>query len=191
MRMIVPVVVSMVVTALTVVVSLAFGLESPRNRGRGATLPTDQFGIGRGRGYIEDVCTDLRRDVVAAELPGQPQQASRILRPYFEQGFRRSANGHQAPVFETKRVTVLDGGSLRQRQSETHTARAGEDRGCSLAFRMVESHGIRHGIRANGGFADDGGGTQHGFLETVLGFVRASGEGRPRCLACISRGFSA
>ena len=69
-------------------------------------------------------------------------------------------------------------------------SRAVEDRRRPLATIVIERDAIGNGIGADGGFADDGGGSQHGFLERFK-LIWASGEGGPRCLACITNGFFA
>lgn len=179
-----------IVAALAMVMRFAFGLEGARDRRRGATLATDQFGIRSRIGNVEEIGADLRRDVAAAQLPGQAQEPGGILRAHFEKGFGRGTHGDEAPVLESQRIAVLQRSGLLKGDGEAHPGRTGEDRGRTLPAGMIQCHGVGYGIGADGGFANDGGGAQHEILGKV-GSSRTAARGCSGCLSRISRGFSA
>ena len=166
---VVTVVVVMIVAALTVVVSHALRPEGTRDRRGRAALTTDQFCHRRILGDIEHVGSDLGRDVVAAELPGEAQEPGRVLRPDFEKRFGGGTHRDEAAIVEAQGVAVLEAAVLLQGEGEAQASLGGEAVLRRMTGGMVEDHGVDHGVQADRRLADDGCGAQHGVLDMSFG----------------------
>lgn len=160
MRMGFVAVMMMVVAALAVIVRSLFRLERAVHRLGRAAGAADQLG-GAGR-HIENLRADFRGNVLAAELPGEPQQAGRIAGANFQKRFLGGTHGHEAPVLELERIAVLKARGTIQVEIDGQAARRGQVR-MRLATRgVVEGHRVDDEIGPNGGLADDQAGFGHG-----------------------------
>ena len=169
----------MVVAALAVVVGGPLGLEGAGHRGGGAALAAHEF--GGAAGHVEHVRGDLGGHVAPAELPGEAQEAGRVLGAHLQQGLPGGPDRDEAAVFEAQGVAVLKGRGLGQGEGEGEAALPGQVLGRGLPGGVIEHDGVDDRVGADGDLADDGGGAQHGFL----GVGTAGGDGR------ITRGFFA
>lgn len=160
MRMGFVAVMMMVVAALAVIVRSLFRLERAVHRLGRAAGPADQLG-GAGR-HIENLRPDLRGDVLAAELPGEPQQAGRIAGADFQKRFFGGTHGHEAPVLELQRIAVLEARGTIQVEIDGQAARRRQVRMRLAPGGVVEGHRVDDEIGPNGGLADDQAGFGHG-----------------------------
>ena len=159
----------MIVATLAVVVSHALRPEGARDRRGRAALTTNQFCHRRIFGDIEHVGSDLGRDVVAAELPGEAQEPGRVLRPDFEKRFGGGTHRDEAAIVEAQGVAVLEAAVLLQGEGEAQASLGGEAVLRRMTGGMVEDHGVDHGVQADRRLADDGCGAQHGVLDMSFG----------------------
>jgi len=171
MRMGLVAVVMMVVAALAVIVRSLLRFEGAVHGMGRAAGPADQFG-GAGR-HVENVRADLRGDMLAAELPGEAQQARRVAGADFQKRFLGSTHGHEAPVFELQRVAVLKARGTIQVEIDGQASRRGQMRVGLPPGRVVEGHRVDDEVGPDGGLADDQAGFGHGDPRTEARRQRA------------------
>lgn len=149
-----------VMAALAVIVGRLLRLERAVHGGGGAAGAAHQF--GRARRHVEDVRPDFGGHVLAAELPGEAQQAGGVAGADFQQRLLRGAHADEAPVLELQRIAVLQAGGAVQGEIDGQSARRGEVRVRPSPGDMVEGHRIDDEIGPDGGLADDQAGFGHG-----------------------------
>ena len=149
-----------VMAALAVIVGRLLRLERAVHGGGGAADAAHQF--GRARRHVEDVRPDFGGHVLAAELPGEAQQAGGVAGADFQQRLLRGAHADEAPVLELQRIAVLQAGGAVQGEIDGQSARRGEVRVRPSPGDMVEGHRIDDEIGPDGGLADDQAGFGHG-----------------------------
>lgn len=159
MRMRVAMRMAVIVTALAVIVSLALGLEGAGDGACRAALAAHELG-GGGRD-IQHFGGDLGRDVAAAELPGEAQEAGRIGGTHLQQGFGGRLHENEAAILEAQGVAVINGRRLGQGRGEAEAVLPCQGRRKGLPGGMVEDDAIDDGVGADGGLTDQGGGAQH------------------------------
>ena len=175
---------SVIVAALAVVVGLALGLEGAGDGARRAALAAHEF--GGGSRDVQHLRGDLGRDVAAAELPGEAQEAGRIGGAHLKQGFGGCLDENEAAILEAQGIAVLDGRRLGQGRGEVEAILPRQGRGRGLTGSMVEDDAVDDGVGADGGLTDQGGGAQHGNLGSDgLGDLSPTGfrtrtESRPK-----------
>lgn len=132
-----------VVAAMRVVVGLDRALRSERpRRGLGdAAEAAHELGVDRRVRNVQAVPRDLRRDVVRAELPGEPQEARRVLGAHRKQRLLGGADLDEPSVLEPQGVAVLEFGRLRQCRRE------GERRTLERRLAGKATRGVRQGDR--------------------------------------------
>ena len=167
MAVIVMMIMAVVVAAGAVVVRHLLGAERAADGGGGAALAADQLGGGRRGGNVEHVGTDLGRDMVAAELPREAQEACRVLRPDFQKIFRTGPDDDEPAILQTQGIAVLQRAGLGQRHVEGEAAGRGEGGGRGGPGGVVELHRVGDAVGADRRAADDRGGFQHGRLGGV------------------------
>lgn len=165
--MIVPV----IVPAGAVIVGGVLGPEGAGNRGRDAALPADQLGRGGCRRHVEHVRADLGIHVAAAELPGQAQQAGRILGAHLQEILGGRPHRDEPAVVEAQGVAVLKRRRLGECNVEAETALGDQGSRDGIPGRAVEGHRVGDAVGAHRGPADDRGGCRHGTLGHGAGLM--------------------
>lgn len=184
MRVIVPVlivavimvgmmIVAVIVPAGAVIVGGVLGPEGAGDRGRDAALPAHEFGRGRGSRDVEHVRADLGVHVAAAELPGQAQQAGRILGAHLQKVLGGRLHRDETTVVEAQGVAVFQGRGLGERDVEGEPALADQGSRNGIPSCAIEGHRIGDTVGAHRGPADDRGGCRHGILGRGAGYGSA------------------
>ena len=171
--MAVPVGVAMTVVGVVMVVIAHMGaalrLEGAlHGRGR-AALPSRQFSKGRIVLDVEGVARNLHKAMLAAQVPGEPREAKRVLGPHLQKLLRRSLHLHEAPVLQPQGVAIVDGGLHVEIQQDLGSALAFQRRMAAVPRPVIEGHRIHDTAGFHGGLADDGGNAGHGFVSSVVG----------------------
>ena len=162
----------MVVTMVMVVIAhmgAALRLEGAlHGRGR-AALPSRQFSKGRIVLDVEGVARNLDGAMLAAQVPGEPREAKRVLGPDLQKPLRRRLHLHQAAVLQPQGVAVVEGGLHVEIEQDLGSALAFQRRMAAVPRPVIESHRIDDTAGFHGGLADDGGNAGHGFVSSVVG----------------------
>ena len=162
----------MVVTMVMVVIAhmgAALRLEGAlHGRGR-AALPSRQFSKGRIVLDVEGVARNLDGAMLAAQVPGEPREAKRVLGPDLQKPLRRRLHLHQATVLQPQGVAVVEGGLHVEIEQDLGSALAFQRRMAAVPRPVIEGHRIHDTAGFHGGLADDGGNAGHGFVSSVVG----------------------
>ncbi|SDA13450.1 hypothetical protein SAMN02799622_00984 [Methylobacterium sp. UNC378MF] len=166
-------IVAVIVPAGAVIVGGVLGPEGAGDRGRDAALPAHEFGRGRGSRDVEHVRADLGVHVAAAELPGQAQQADRILGAHLQEVLGGRLHRDETTVVEAQGVAVFQGRGLGERDVEGEPALPDQGSRNGVPGRAIEGHRIGDTVGAHRGPADDRGGCRHGILGRGAGYGSA------------------
>lgn len=159
---IVVVVVPMVVAmAAAVVVCPLLGLERALDGGDAAALAPHHLGEHVVFLDVDRLGRDLGRRMPVAHVPGDAQQAQRVLGADLEKLLRGGLHLHEAPVLELQRIAVVEDGRLLEVHEEGGASGSGQHHAAPVAALVVERHRVGHALGLHGGFAEDGGGAQH------------------------------
>ncbi len=164
MMVVMSVVMPMVVVA---VMGAALWSERALHRGGDAALPAHQF---RDRWivlHVNRIAGDLDEAMLAAEMPGQPHEAQRVLGPHLQQALGRGLDLDETPVLEPQGIAVVDGRFHVEIEQEFGPALPRQPRLTAVAGRVIERDRIDHAVGFHGGLADDGGDAGHGFVSRV------------------------
>jgi hypothetical protein len=163
------VVMSMVVMPMVVVAVMGAALRSERalHRGGDAALTAHQFRHRRIVLHVDRIAGDLDEAMLAAEMPGQPHEAQRVLGPHLQQALGRGLDLDEAPVLEPQGIAVVDGRFHVEIEQDFSPALARQPRLTAVAGRVIERDRIDHAVGFHGGLADDGGDAGHGFVSRV------------------------
>jgi len=166
--------VPVVVMAMIMVVVVArrdrlLGPERAQHRHCRAALATDQLREGGIVRHIDRVRRHLGEAVLAAELPGEADEAHGILGSHLEQALVRGLDQHQSPIIEAKRVAVVDHGIHLEVHIDMKAGFAVEMGVAARAGRVTQGHCIDDAVGFHGGLADDGNSAGHGGLDSGKG----------------------
>ena len=167
------VVVPVIVSAGAVIVGGLLGPEGAGDGGRDAALPPHQLGRGGCRRHVEHVRADLGVHVAAAELPGQAQQAGRILGAHLQEVLGGRPHRDEPTVVEAQGVAVLERRGPGERDVEAEAALGDQGSRDGSPGRAVEGHRVGDAVGADRGPADDRGGCRHGTLGHEPDWCRA------------------
>jgi hypothetical protein len=159
------VVMAMVVMVPVIVVAMVRALLRPEGAGhrrRGAALSPGEFGPGRIILDIDRIARDLREAVLAAEMPGQPHEAHRVLGADFQQPLGRGLHLDETAIVEPERIAVVERGFHLEIDQKFQAALPLQGRLTAVSRPMVQRHVIDDAVRLHGGLADDGDGADHG-----------------------------
>ena len=149
------------VIAMSVVMDLLLRLERALDRRHGAALPTHELGQSGIIRDIERVRRHFRRDVIAAEMPGEAHQPQRVLGADLQQALRRGLDLHEAAIVELQRIAVVQRCRLVQIDREFEPARRLHGNAATVAILISEAERIDDTLGADGGPANDGSGAKH------------------------------
>lgn len=149
------------VIAMSVVMDLLLRLERALDRRHGAALPTHELGQSGIIRDIERVRRHFRRDVIAAEMPGEAHQPQRVLGADLQQALRRGLDLHEAAILELQRIAVVQRSRLVQIDREFEPARRLHGNAAAVAILISEAERIDDALGADGGPANDGSGAKH------------------------------
>ena len=154
----------MVVTMVMVVIAHMGAALRPEGalhgRGRAALSPR-QLGQSRIVFDIEGIARNLHEAVLAAQVPGEPHEAKRILGPHLQKLLRRSLHLHEAAVLQPQGVAVVDGGLYVEVEQDLGSTLAFQRPVAAVPRAMVENHRVDDTVGLHGGLADDGGDAEH------------------------------
>ena len=158
-------VVSVVIVVITHV-GAALRLEGAlHGRGR-AALPPRQLGKGRIVFDVEGIARDLHEAMLAAQVPGKPHEAQRILGPHLQTPLRRGLHLHEAPVLQPQGVAIVDGGLHVEVEMDHGPALSPQSPMAAVPCAMIEGHRVDDTVGLHGRLADDGGDAGHGFVSS-------------------------
>ena len=120
------------------------------------------------------------------ELPGEAQEAERVLGPDFQKALRRSPHLDEAAVLELHGVAVVENRRPVEVEGELEAAVPPHRDAAAGARLMVEPGGIGDAVFLDGRLPDDCGGAEHGFVPFFTHLPRTRvghrGPGLLRCL---------
>jgi hypothetical protein len=163
------VVMSVVMMPMVVVAVMGAALWSERalHRGGDAALTAHQFRHRRIVLHVDRIAGNLDEAMLAAEMPGQPHEAQRVLGPHLQQALGRGLDLDETPVLEPQGIAVVDGRFHVEIEQDFGPALARQPRLTAVAGRVIERDRIDHAVGFHGGLADDGGDAGHGFVSRV------------------------
>lgn len=164
-------IVPMVMVMMVVVVAVMGALLRPEgalHRGRDAALSAGELGQGRRVFHIEGLGRDLRKAMLAAEMPGETHEAQGILGPHFEEVLGGGLHLHEAPVLEPQGIPVVDHRLHVEVEMDLGAGLGLQMRMAAAAGLMVEDDRIDDPVGLHGGLADEGGGARHGNSRKAL-----------------------
>ena len=165
MAMIVLVIVMMMMVVTVVVVAVMgahFGLEAALDRRCGAALPARQFRESRTVLDIEGVAGDLRKAVLAAEMPCEAHEAERVFGSHLEKAARRGRTWTSLPSSSRRASPSLMVVSMSRSRWISVPASPSRCAWRRLRWRVVERDRVDHAVGLHGGLADDGADAGHG-----------------------------
>ncbi len=144
-----------------VVVHLRLRLERTLDRRHGAALPAHQLGDGGDVDDIKRVGRHLGRDVVAAEMPGEPHQPQRVFGADFQQALWSGLDLHEPTILQLQSIAIVEHCGLVEVDGEFQPARRRHRQGAPAAIPMPEAERVDDALGADGGLANDGSGAKH------------------------------
>lgn len=158
---VVMVVAAAAIVAMMVVMHLRLRLERTLDRRHGTALPAHQLGDGGHIDDVERVGRHFRRDVVAAEMPGETHQPQRVLGANLQQALQRSLDLDQAAILQLQSVAIVEHCGLVEIDRELQAARRLHRQGAAAAILVPEAERVDDALGADGGLANDGSGAKH------------------------------
>jgi len=166
MRVIVGVAVAVVmvpmVVAAIVLVGAALGLEGAHHRRHRAALAPGHLREDVIFLDVDRVRRHLGRAVPVAHMVGGFQEPQGVLGPNLQEPLGRRLHLDEASVLELHGVPVVQHRSLVEIKKEIEARIPLERDAAAVPALVIEGHGIGNLVRLDGGFADDGGGAEHG-----------------------------
>jgi len=147
--------------AMSVMVDLLLRLERAFDLHHRATLPAHQLGQVGMAGNIERVDRHFRRNVMAAEMPGEAHQPQRVLGADFQQAFRSGLDLHEAAILQLQRVAIVQRRRLVEINREFEPASSLHGDAAAVAVLITKAERIDDALGADGGLAKDGSGAKH------------------------------
>ncbi len=167
--MMVRVIMAMMVMPMVVIANMGAALrpEGTFHRGGGAALPAGQFGERRVVLDVERLARDFDQTVMAAEMPGEPHQAKRVLGLHLQEPLRCGLHLHQVAVFQPQGVAVVEGGLHVEVEQDLGAALAFQGSLAAVPRLVIQGHRVDDTVGLHGGLADDGGNAGHGFVSVI------------------------
>jgi hypothetical protein len=157
----------MIVTVMMVVrahMGAALRLEGTLHGRHRAALPAREFGEDGIVLDVESITRDLGKAVVAAEVPGETDEAKRVFRLHFQKALGQGFHLHETAILQAQRISVVDGGFHVEIEDDFGSRLALERCLTAVARLMVERHRIDDTVGLHGGLADDSGNAGHVFV---------------------------
>jgi len=166
-------VIMMVMTMVMMVVVVAmvgalFRPEGALHRGRDAALPAGELGQGWGVLHIEGICRDLRKAVLAAEMPGEAHKAQGILGPHLQKVLGCGLHLYETAVLEPQGVPVVDHRLHVEVEMDLGAGLGLQMRMAAAAGRVIQDDRVDNPVGLHGRLADEGGGARHGNSRKAL-----------------------
>ena len=159
----------MMVMSMVVIADMGAALrpEGTFHRGGGAALPAGQFGERRVVLDVERLARDFDQTVMAAEMPGEPHQAKRVLGLHLQEPLRCGLHLHQVAVFQPQGVAVVEGGLHVEVEQDLGAALAFQGSLAAVPRLVIQGNRVDDTVGLHGGLADDGGNAGHGFVSVI------------------------
>jgi hypothetical protein len=159
----------MMIVPMVVIADMSAALrpEGTFHRGGGAALPAGQFGERRVVLDVERLARDFDQTVMAAEMPGEPHQAKRVLGLHLQEPLRCGLHLHQIAVFQPQGVAVVEGGLHVEVEQDLGAALAFQGSLAAVPRLVIQGHRVDDTVGLHGGLADDGGNAGHGFVSVI------------------------
>lgn len=161
MPVIVMIVPAAAVIAVGVMVGLLLRLERALDIRHRTALAANQLGQSGMTGDIERVGRHFRRDMMAAEMPGEAHQPQRVLGTDFQKAFRSGLDLHEAAILQLQRIAVVQRRRLVEIDREFEPACSRHCDAVAVAVLISKAERIDDALGANSGFAKDGSGAKH------------------------------
>lgn len=161
MIVIVMIVPAAAVIAVGVMVDLLLRLERALDIRHRTALAANQLGQSGMTGDIERVGRHFRRDMMAAEMPGEAHQPQRVLGTDFKKAFRSGLDLHEAAILQLQRIAVVQRRRLVEIDREFEPACSRHGDAVAVAALISKAERIDDALGANSGFAKDGSGAKH------------------------------
>jgi hypothetical protein len=129
-----------------------------------AALSADQFIQLRVALNVNCIGCDFSGHMLAAQLPGEPDQAKAVFRRYLGQFFRRSLHDQQLAILKPESITILENSFFFRFIFSNRSTLAIEFHLPLLAGFMIENNGIGNQIGLDGRLANNAFDAQHVFF---------------------------
>ena len=107
--------------------------------------------------YINGIGLDFSRDMIAAKMPGEPDQTRRIFRRQPIKLFIGGTDHKHAPIIELEAIAVFQTGITVESPVNAGSIRRMRMTMRAMARRMAQAQRASNAIRPDRGFADNSG----------------------------------
>ena len=138
------------------VIRAALWTKRPLDARKPAALPAHHLGKHVVVFDVNRIGRDLGGRMTIADMPGDAQQAQRIVSPYLEQFLRRRFHKYEAIIVETQRIAVVEHGCLIEIEQHGRAVVRRQGDATTMARLVVERHAVGDTIGFDGRAADKG-----------------------------------